>query len=433
MAGVGGVQPPIIANVSNVQAVQPVLQPGSVFNATVQNQNGQLVLVGANARIPVEQAALFAGQTVSVEVLQTEPQLQIRITPQQPQPTAAQPQPTAAQPQPTAPHQGFSLLSTPGGEASAETVAGGPLARVLAGVLENLGALDRAQAAVQLTATNVPLTESATRALLNLFLARSTLGTDLGAVQNFLEQAAAAGAFPRAQAAEISTLISRLLLTDESQLRAVVEQLVQRAGQSYEAQLAKGLANGDVEAFLRSASDDLRLALGRMRNNEGLTNFFRAQGQLGLFHESVDSAVERLLAGLLQNLRGLDQAYLFMELPIDPRSPFRHGQVHFFGDQRNGRKRFDPKNVTAIIDLSLTRLGDVWVGLNVFQGQCSCTFRVAEEAAATAIRENSGELITALSEAGYSSASVHIAPWHGDRVRETAALMRQFSGLNVQA
>ncbi|MCL4217134.1 MAG: hypothetical protein KJ052_09055, partial [Candidatus Hydrogenedentes bacterium] len=127
--GVGGVQPPIIANVSNVQAVQPVLQPGSVFNATVQNQNGQLVLVGANARIPVEQAALFAGQTVSVEVLQTEPQLQIRITPQQPQPTAAQPQPTAAQPQPTAPHQGFSLLSTPGGEASAETVAGGPLAR----------------------------------------------------------------------------------------------------------------------------------------------------------------------------------------------------------------------------------------------------------------------------------------------------------------
>jgi hypothetical protein len=42
-------------------------------------------------------------------------------------------------------------------------------------------------------------------------------------------------------------------------------------------------------------------------------------------------------------------------------------------------------------------------------------------------------LVRALEESGYTSATVHVALWDGNRLRETAHLMRRFAGIDVTA
>ena len=89
------------------------------------------------------------------------------------------------------------------------------------------------------------------------------------------------------------------------------------------------------------------------------------------------------------------------------------------------------KDATVVLDLSMTRLGDLWIALTIARGRCSCRFRAANPAAVQAIRAERDGLIQALQSAGYPGAQVRVEPWDGDRLGEAAGLMRRFSGINV--
>ena len=142
---------------------------------------------------------------------------------------------------------------------------------------------------------------------------------------------------------------------------------------------------------------------------------------------------ERLTGGQLQNLRGLEQSYVFLELPFQTGAPLRHGQVHLFSDGHGKRRNIDANNATVALDLSMTKLGDLWITLRVVNGQCACKFRATSQPVADAIEAASGDLVQALGAAGYPRAMVQVALWDGDRLKRVTLLMRRFSGLDVQA
>jgi len=85
-----------------------------------------------------------------------------------------------------------------------------------------------------------------------------------------------------------------------------------------------------------------------------------------------------------------------------------------------------------VMDLAMSRLGELWVTLQTNNGHCRCKVRAAAKAV-TLIDLHREELTEALVRIGFASAQVSVAPWDGDRIRETAALLRRFAGIDVNA
>jgi Flagellar hook-length control protein FliK len=134
----------------------------------------------------------------------------------------------------------------------------------------------------------------------------------------------------------------------------------------------------------------------------------------------------------MQNLRTFAAPYLFLDLPFPPDAPISRAQIHVFGEGGRGR-HFDRRNASITLDLSTPRLGDLWISLTITGGACTCVVRAAREATVAAITAATPELGQALAEAGYPDASVQVTSWSGNRLEETAQLMRRFSGLDVRA
>jgi hypothetical protein len=197
-----------------------------------------------------------------------------------------------------------------------------------------------------------------------------------------------------------------------------------------EARIALAIATGNFEALGESLRSDLEAQLSDLRRDDALLRFLEGSGQLRTFEQAVDRVLERFTGAQLQNLRSLELPYQFLEVPVASGSPFDRIQVHFFGEGR-GKRGFSRTDATVVLDLSMTRLGDVWIALSIARGRCTCRFRAANPAAVQAIRTGKDDLVRALAEAGYPGAQVRVEPWNGDRFNEAAALMRRFSGINV--
>lgn len=129
----------------------------------------------------------------------------------------------------------------------------------------------------------------------------------------------------------------------------------------------------------------------------------------------------------------MDQSYLFLDLPFASGMPIREGRVHFFAEGRARDRGFDAKNATVALDLVTSRLGALWIVIRIFEGHCACRFCATSEAAVETLQSTAHELAQALDNAGYPNAAVQATLWDGDRLRETANLMRRFSGIDVTA
>jgi hypothetical protein len=372
------------------------LRAGQTLQSVVQGTADQPFLSLGGARVPLEPAlGLTPGQAVQVEVQDNAGQLQLNVTPQ----------------------------AAPGAAAPMDAV--GALVRQ---ALEILGSAPRSEATALLPSL-LPQNADAVRQLLSLFVSRGSLGRDLDALAGWLHGAADAGSEGAAQAL---AWLSSFSETESAALANVLRQLSE--GRSFEARLAAALGAGDdAEGAFDSVQADLRAWLGGLQDDKTLMAWLRGQGQTRDFDSVVQRVLDRLGGAQLQNLHGVEQPYVFLEVPFPPGNGLEHAQVHFLSEDGRSKGRFDPGQATVAIDLATTRLGDLWITLHAAGGHCRCDFRATQPDAVQAITDASGELVEALNGAGYTDAVVRASLWDGDRLRAAAALVRPWSGLNVSA
>jgi hypothetical protein len=173
--------------------------------------------------------------------------------------------------------------------------------------------------------------------------------------------------------------------------------------------------------------------LSRIQQDPDVARFVAETGQVREFHGAVERVLDRLSGRQLQNLHSVDRSYQFFELPVAGDSPYRHLQVHFFGHEGRGRKRFDPKNATVVLDVSMSRLGDLWINLAIANGRCTCTIRATDQETVDAIESGRDELRRALDGVGYPGAQVRVSLWDGDRFAAATKLIRRFTGFHADA
>lgn len=418
MAGAG--VPPVIVIPQPFSAAFASLASGQQFSAVVQGTPGNLFIQVAGLRaLLTTDTLLQLGQAVTVEVVTTDQGVQLQVTPQ----TQPPPSQSASPPAPPA-------AAVPQGAASTPTL---PVPAVLASVLEALGALESAPAAAQLLPTNIPLTEEAVRQLVSMFLFRGTAGADLEQIQSILTQAVTQNAVPRGFAAEITAAIARLVVTDEASLSQILAHWGRGEPTGLEARLAFAVASGDLDHVLELLGQEVRALLSRVRQDPDLARFLEQTGQTRDFHGAVGRVLDRLSGRQLQNLHSIDRSYQFLELPVATDSPYRHLQLHFFGHGQSGRKRFDPQNATVVLDVSMSRLGDLWINLAVANGRCTCTIRATNPETVDTIESDGDELRHALDGVGYPGAQIRVGLWDGDRFAAATKLIRQFTGFHADA
>ncbi len=385
------------------------LRAGQVLNGMVDGTRPHLsVLVsGTHVALP-ETANLVSGQPVSIEVVETAQGLQLRISPR-------------------------SDASGQGALAASATGSGAmPMAELTSRLLEALYGIRMPEGAERLIPPALPQNEAAVRIALAAFAGRTSLGQDLQLISDLVGQAAGpGGTLSEANQAALAAL-SQYVATDSEGLESLIRDLQVLAARPNEARIAAALAKGTGQAA-GEGERGLREVLAGLRQDETLAGRLRGIGQLRAFQETADRVVDRLTGAQLQNLRGTDQAYYFIEVPFGPETGIRRAQVHFFGEGGGGRRGFDARNSMVAFDLSTTHLGDLWISLRAAHGFCECRLSATSPEAVRAIEDAAGELDSALREAGYERVNVKAALWTGDRLAEAAALMRRFSGINVQA
>lgn len=364
-----------------------------------------LAVQAAGTRVPLpEGAALQAGQPVELVLVEGTAGNQLHITP--------------------APSQG------PGTGVIPQGVAG-----AVSAFLRSLGLVPPSElpAAAQILPPGTPLTAETVRALLMLFTSRGGLGRDLMAIAALVNRAAAAGILPPDVADELADLIKGLVASDEKSFREAIEGFGRAAGKPLEARLAQWLAAGETGDLAASLKGDLAARLSSLRGQEALSRWLAGTGELGPFRDAVEGVLERLLGTHLQNARGLEHTYTFVEIPIIPGSPIESAQLHFFEEGNGAGRSFSGDQSFVVLDLQTTKLGDLWVSFRASHGTCDCHFRAMTEETVAAIQGAAAELEAGLRDAGYDRARVQVSLWDGNRLVRMAELMRRFSGIDLTA
>ena len=309
----------------------------------------------------------------------------------------------------------------------------GELGDVVTRLAASLGMSERAGDLMALLPKHIALPESAVRVLLPLLAMRGSLGPDLDAVQTLVSRAIAAEAISRDMGEAMLRILNQVLPQHAEDLRSTLEQMLQRTTVSTEAQLLRiAVESGEATERLTELHASLRSQITSLRQNGDFLRFLAGQGESARFETAVDQILERLTGVEVQNLRGTAHTYHFAELAFPPGAPIEQAQIHFFeGSSGNKSRRFGANHASIVFDLETSGLGELWINLSIRADQCTCLFRVRRSDALTAIEAESDVLAVKLADAGYPGAQIRATLWDGDRIRETARLMQQFSGINV--
>ena len=354
---------------------------------------------------------------------------------------------------------GLTLLIRPAGPPESQTAPQAPQTaaqtfpatqKLLAAALESLGRplqnLSAQDAALNLLPRLMPLRAETVRQVLALFTHQNRLSGDLREMAGLLDdlsralaQRATGDSALRGLVDDAALLTRQMLVSEapEKLLKALKEQ-GEADTRPFEARVARLLQThpDDVpdDAAAGALRGDLRAQLSRIRDESGLRELLRDNGQLARFEQAVQRVSERLTGTHLQNLHGLDQQYAFLQIPFTPGNVLREARLHLFADHdARGTGRFDPQASSVVLDLETSRLGDLWIELGLTGSACRCRLRATSEKAALALETAAGELETTLAEAGYPHSTVTVGLWNGDRLGATAELLGRFGGMEVEA
>lgn len=452
----------------NIAALLPksLAQAGSSFRGVVAELEGALVIRANGTTIPIAaNAGLTAGQQVAVQVLAGGANPQIQVSPLS-LVVSAEPQAAA-------------LVQPAGSNVVGEIVAqGGKLSFVHGKVSIPLPANqnlfvagDRAVFQSQATTNGIqttlsPLTSSASTAsgtnnvpvtgttytasppnvptagpipvpapligtpaaaqVQELFAQAASLGAGIASLQAGITAPAVVAAVPSDIGAAFAAIFAPLLKPDTEDFSGVIKRWAQRLATTPEAALAKSSGSA-------AAPDSPGSVLQFLRNDPALRQVLAGRGELRAFDAMADRLLERLGSGNLQQLRSLEQPYWFSEFPFDPSSGIERALVHFFMDNSQGGGEQDSPSASVVLDLSLTRMGDVWVKLVMLAGQCTCHISVTDEDVLALVREFEGDLAAGLSSTGAQQVTVHADIWDGNRIGRSGAILGSMDGMDVTA
>ncbi len=406
MVGSGAIQFLPLSPPETLNSITQLFRGGQSRPGLVVAGSDGPVLHVAGLRIPIPKSAgaFEAGQRVLVTLLNSGQTPTLRVAPQPPAQPPASPPPQA----PTA------LLSK---------------------LLESLGVLSQQNlsAASAIVPTNVALPEQALRALMALFAARQNAGRALATISTLLQTALAAGAVSSEAVQIVEKLAARMKATDAGAFREAIATVREAAGKPAEARLAQLVLSGassDIETVLRGS---LYAELSRLSNDRKLAAFLKSNGQLAAFESAMEGLLEQLRGGEVHRARAAEIPYQFIDLPLNPQSGFDRVHLHFFGDGGAEDDDAAPSTSLLVFDLSLSRLGDMWITLRTTPNACSCRIQTCDPNAAATIDEHAHELSRALTDAGYPGTVVEAAAWEGDRFDAVADLFRNASGLDLSA
>ncbi len=406
MVGPGAIQFVPVSFSDTVDSLAALFRGGQTQRGLVVRGGESLLLQIAGARVPLPKnaGAFEAGQRVLVTLSESPAGATLRISPQ----------PASTSSAPAAPAAPSLLLSS---------------------VLESLGALSQKNlsAAARILPAQVALPEEAMRALLSLFVSRRETGRSLATVSNLLQEAIASGAISRGAAQLIKDLAARMKTSDAASFREALRAIREITSKPVEARLAALMRSGGEDALESALRDSLYAQLARLRTDRGLTEFLRASGKLAAFEAAVDGLVEQIRGNDLQQLRAPEISYHFVEMPLHPESEITRAQVHFFEDEDADDREGGSESSLVVLDLSLSRLGDLWVTLRVVENVCVCRIEATDPVVAAQIGEHAHELAGALRDAGYSDAVVEAEVLEGDRIDAVARLFGGLSGLDISA
>jgi hypothetical protein len=400
------------------------LRAGVVYEGTIRvDGNTVSLLIGGQALSLKTALSFINGQRVQAQLVRTPEGMQARITLAGGE-TAAGARP-GAQPLPNAPNAP-NAPSAPAATTNAAQLA--QLSRMAAEVARTMPQGLDAGRLGQLLPRQMPPTDGLVRAAMQVLATREAAGADLAAIGKVFAAAAERGVIP----ATTAGFVLAFQVTDgdqpEAWLRAI-QRWVEAASKPLEARLAAALRGGAAADKPLDLGQELRSVLMQARGDEGLARSIQREGGLDAFRQALDRAVDRLTGAQAQNLRAFDGPYLFAELPGGER--FQRAHLHVLGDGGKGKQGGGQRQV--VLDVSLRRLGELWLALSVSGPRCQCTVRVADPAILPELTEASADLEASLREAGFPAAEVRVLGWDGDRVAALASVLAIQDRLDLEA
>ena len=277
----------------------------------------------------------------------------------------------------------------------------------------------------------IPMTADTIGALVRLFAGRTRTAGDQSRLNRIVEELVAAGFFTGDDGELIARTLETFSVRTAATLVSMLKRMRARAGKPVEAQLAK-VVQGEqsIEAALRNP-DRIAQTLRNILQQEEVVRFLRENGHWEEFRTATDRVLDRMVATHLQNTAGLEQPYVFVDLPFALEGFIDSAHIHFWIEEGDGKSTDPEEDAVVALDLRMTRLGDLWISLRIHQDHCSCRVLATSEEIVEALRAASGELERILNGLGFSGAGVEVGYWDGDRIRETADFMRPLSKLDL--
>ncbi len=123
--------------------------------------------------------------------------------------------------------------------------------------------------------------------------------------------------------------MKRFQAADDAELEGALIRAVRSGGHLVRSAYPVGAHKGVARADRGFTQGGLRGLLLQLKVDAPLAEFLESSGRFGEFNEAMDRILGRLTGSLLQNARGLEQSYRFVELSQLSGGFVDSAQIHF--------------------------------------------------------------------------------------------------------
>ncbi len=408
MAHFGGLSPLTILLTDSILNLGTKLNPNKPYPGVVhQGPKGTHVQV-AGIKVPLPQgSALVPGQPVTVT-----------------QQSGAEGPKLVVVPQNSPAAQGGQSVATVGsGGVPQENSTVASALPILKSLVETLPVLKAVspQQATSLLPTQLPNVESVLRMALQVFELKSKVHDAMKVIAQVADIAEEAQISSPVLKQVLSMVGGEVKWDDKASVIQLLKQLQSQTR-------GPGLSISNEMTL----EDSLLVLLGKLRNDEGLRSLLEVKGMVSNFQQAVDALVEHVSGQHLQNGRSLDVPYAYLTIPFPEGADIVEAQIHFVGDGQGENEWDEAGHGQIVLDLSTTRLGELWIHVSHRVEGCVCQFSVETEAIATTINDSASVLRERLEEQGFERVNVIASVRSKDRLEALADVLQRFSGLDLQ-
>jgi len=261
-------------------------------------------------------------------------------------------------------------------------------------------------AARTLRALGLGLRPQLVAALARLLGQQNALAGELAALAQSLDRyAGRPDAAERDALLDLAARLGRMMLAaDDPELAQKMARYARECGLFAEARLRTAAEHGKPAEEL--LADDLKWALLKLRGRLG-----SAMSQLDEAGRAALAQIERTLALIeahqVEDVYGQRAGYFMLELPFREGTGVDAARVRFFYRRgQPGEPRVDVNNCTALVDVTMSRLGEIKALITVVRGTLSCQIMSARRDVVELLTAEVGSLQKALESLPFRIAEV---------------------------